>query len=99
MTGAGLLPTRAASSCSISGRYPLAPASSCAMIPSARARSRPAISSKSCGDTFAIARSNSSSLIDRSVSAFSRSRSWRVRSLSGWRSKSACGATSGASMR
>ena len=46
----------------------------------ARARSRPAISSKSFGDTFPIARSNSSSLIERSTSAFSRSSAARARS-------------------
>ena len=44
------------------------------------ARSRPPISSKSFGDSLPIARSNSSSLIDRSTSAFSRSSAARARS-------------------
>ena len=44
-----------------------------------RARSRPDISCQSASDSFPIARSNSSSLIDRSASIFSRSRATRVR--------------------
>ena len=69
------------------------------MIVIARARSRPAISSKSRAETFPIARSNSSSLIDRSASAFSRSSVARVLSLSGSLMVAASLAASGASMR
>ncbi len=69
------------------------------MNPSARARSRDAISSKSCADTLPIARSNSSSLIARSASIFSRSRSARRRSLSGCPSASTSAVANGASIR
>jgi len=50
------------------------------MRPAARARRRPAISAKSSSERRFIARSNSSSLIDRSTSSFSRSSATRVRS-------------------
>src|SRR5579872_6773037 len=49
------------------------------MMRAARARRRPDISCQSASDSFPIARSNSSSLIARSVSSFSRSRAARVR--------------------
>ncbi len=83
----------------MTARYDVRPSSSCRMKPSARARSRDAISSKSCADTLPIARSNSSSLIARSASIFSRSRSARRRSLSGCPSGSTSAVVNGASMR
>src|SRR5262245_7671559 len=49
------------------------------MSPAARTRRRPAISLKSSSESFPIARSNSSSLIARSASSFSRSSAARVR--------------------
>src|SRR5262245_20662838 len=68
------------------------------MSPAARTRRRPAISLKSSSDSFPIARSNSSSLIARSASIFSRSSAARVRRpMTTVRSSSAD--TSGRTMR
>ena len=70
---------RALRSPSRSARDTVLPASSCRISRAARARSRALISAKSFSDTFPIARSNSSSLIERSTSVFSRSSAARVR--------------------
>ena len=72
-------PTRFVQSPARSDRDTVLPASSCRISPAARARSRALISAKSLSDTFPIAWSNSSSLIDRSTSVFSRSSAARVR--------------------
>ena len=71
-------PRPAARSRSTRCRSPASPASSCCIRPTARCRSRPAISSKSASAALPIARSNSSSLIERRTSAFSRSSAWRA---------------------
>ena len=90
---------RAASSFSISSRYAALPLSSCLISRTARLRRRAVISWKSCSETLPIARSNSSSLIDRSTSVFSRSSAARVRppSISGVSTEP--GSTSGHSVR
>src|SRR5439155_82867 len=71
-------PSRLARSLSTCARYP-PPASSSRIRRPARVRRRPDISWKSLSDSFPIALSNSSSLIDRSTSSFSRSSATRVR--------------------
>src|SRR5262245_17270701 len=82
----------------MSSRYP-APASSWRIRDIARARSRADISSKSFSESFPIARSNSSSLIERRDSIFSRSRTTRMDSLRPSAAGRPSAPTSGASVR
>ena len=65
----------------------------------ARLRRRPLISSKSACDIFLIAKSNSSSLMARSTSVFSRSRAARVRPPATTGAPAMDGDISGASVR